>query len=152
MIALDFNDPVFQRSTGTTAFFQRGRQFLECVFGQGHAGDGGHRLAATALAFAAHASNAVAGRDNGLFADAGVYRFTAFRAMTTCVGGKYQATKGGEGCGFFGHRQSSWEDKDWSRQPGQVPSTAKPHSGRGSATETVSFLVGADECNEAAIF
>ncbi|BAV72722.1 ribosomal protein L11 methyltransferase [Pseudomonas chlororaphis subsp. aurantiaca] len=35
--------------------------------------------------------------------------------MSTCVGGKYQATKGGEGCGFFGHRQSSWEDKDWSK-------------------------------------
>jgi hypothetical protein len=39
--------------------------------------------------------------------------------MTTCVGGKYQATKGGEGCGFFGHRQSSWEDKDWSRHLGR---------------------------------
>jgi len=34
--------------------------------------------------------------------------------VSTCVGGKYQATKGGEGCGFFGHRQSSWEDEDWS--------------------------------------
>jgi len=32
--------------------------------------------------------------------------------MPTCVGGKHQATKGGEGCGFFGHRQSSWEDED----------------------------------------
>src|SRR5688572_12901751 len=136
MIALDFDDSVFQRPTGSTTFFQRCGQILERLFGQRHAGDGSHRLAATTLAFATHASNAVAGRDNGLFADAGIHRFTAIRAMTTCVGGKYQATKGGEGCGFFGHRQSSWEDKDWSRQPGREPSTAKPHSGRGSATET----------------
>jgi hypothetical protein len=40
--------------------------------------------------------------------------------MTTCVGGKYQAAQGGEGCGFFGHRQSSLEDKDWSRHLGSA--------------------------------
>ncbi len=52
---------------------------------------------------------------------------------------------------LFGHRQSSSEDKDWSQHLGRL-STAKPHSGRGSATETVRLFVGADECNEAAIF
>jgi hypothetical protein len=46
--------------------------------------------------------------------------------MTTCVGGKYQATKGGEGCGFFGHRQSSWEDKDWSRHLGKCHRPRSP--------------------------
>src|SRR5471032_2209536 len=119
MIALDFNDSFFQRPAGAATFLQRGGQGRERIKGQRHAGDGGHRLAATALAFAAYARNAVAGRDHGLFADTGVHRLTAIRAMTTCVGGKYQATKGGEGCGFFGHRQSSWEDKDWSRHLGR---------------------------------
>src|SRR5471032_3028241 len=120
MIALNFDDPVFQRSASATTFLQCGGQGRERLDGQWHAGDGGHRLAATPLAFATHASDAVAGRDNGLFADAGIHRLTAIRAMTTCVGGKYQATKGGEGCGFFGHRQSSWEDKDWSRHLGKA--------------------------------
>src|SRR3546814_20512063 len=84
------------------------------------------------FAFTAHAGDTVTGRDGGLFADAGIHRLAAIRAMTTGVGRKYQAAQGGEGCGFFGHRQSSWEDKDWSGRE-RAP-TAKPHSGRGSAT------------------
>ena len=41
VIALDLDDPVFQRATGATTLFQRGGQFLQGLFSQGHAGDGG---------------------------------------------------------------------------------------------------------------
>lgn len=71
-------------------------QILELFQGQRHAADGRHRLAATALAFATHASNAIAFGDERLFADAGIYGFAAVRAMPACISGEHQATEGGE--------------------------------------------------------
>ncbi len=130
--------PSFNAPPVPQRFFSAVAEFLERVFGQRHAGDGGHRLAATALALATYAGNAIAIRDQGLFAGTGVHRLTTVRTVTTCVGGKYQATKGGEGCGFFGHRQSSYGGQKIGRYLTllrQGIPTAKPHSGRGSATQ-----------------
>ena len=107
MIALDFNDPVFQRSTGATAFFQRRGQFLQRVFGQRHAGDGRHRLATTALALATHAGYAVPGRDHGLFADTGVHRLAAFRAVAAADAAMYRAKSLGR------NRVEAATEADW---------------------------------------
>lgn len=96
MIALDLDDTVLQGTTGSTAALERAGQILECFEGQRHAADGGNGLAATAFAFAAHASNAIAFGDGRLLADSGIDGLAAVRAMPTCIGGEHQAAKGSE--------------------------------------------------------
>ena len=95
--------------------------------------DGGHGLAATAFAFAAHAGDTITFGDDLLLADAGVHRLATVRAMPTGIGGVNETAKGGEGRSFLGHFCSSLLRTKTGRCLGPGP-TAKPHSGRGSAT------------------
>ncbi|MNY23645.1 hypothetical protein D3C86_1573200 [compost metagenome] len=96
MLALNLDHSVLQRAATAAALLQGAGQVFQRFFGQGHATDGGHRLAATAFGFAAHAGDAVTGGDQGVFADAGSHRLSAVRAMPAAVGGIHQAAQGGE--------------------------------------------------------
>lgn len=117
MIALNLDDAFLQRPARAAAAFQRAGELLELALRQGHATDGRHRLATSALALAAHPRNAVAFGQDALFADATAQRLTALGTMPAGIGGIDQPAKAGQGSGFLRHtnltRQSgsAWQSR-----------------------------------------
>ena len=59
MIALDFNNAVFNGSSTTTAFFQCSSQFFQRCFRQRDTANDNNRSAATALGFTAQSHRTV---------------------------------------------------------------------------------------------
>lgn len=86
MVTLNFDDTFFECATSATTALERTGQLLEFGLCKRYAGHGGNRFAAPAFAFPADTGNAITLRNGRLFADTGVARLAAIRAVPTRIG------------------------------------------------------------------
>lgn len=95
MITLDFDDTLLERATGAAAALERAGQLLEFILGKRYAGNGRHGLAATPLALATNAGDAITFGNHRFPASTGIHWLTAIRAVPPRIGGKNQPAKAG---------------------------------------------------------